>query len=325
MRLIKLMLAVLSLPVLSLPVVAANAGKPVIVATVSMVGDIVREIAGDHADVRVLIGEGIDPHLYKPTRNDVLALSRADIIFYNGLLLEGRMSDALQRLKRSGKPVFAVSDLLAEDRLLLEEDDPSHYDPHIWMDVSLWAAAVDRVAVALISLHPEWQASISTRQQNYQVKLKKLHEYVSQIISTIPDDRRILITAHDAFGYFGRAYGIQVMGIQGLSTESEAGLNDINRLVDLLVDRNIDAIFAETSVADKNVRALIEGARSRGHRVIIGGSLFSDAMGSPGTYEGTYIGMLDHNASTIAKSLGGTVPEGGFRMWVITKGDLHEN
>jgi len=301
--------------------VVADQQKVEIVATVGMVADIVREIAGDSAKVSSLIGEGIDPHLYKPTRRDVLTLSRADVIFYNGLLLEGKMTDTLKKLAQGGKPVFAVADLLAEDHLLPSDEDPKHHDPHIWMNVAFWSRAVDRATDALSNYNPAWSNDLHRRKQEYQIRLSELHRYIEEIMATIPEESRLLITAHDAFNYFGRAYHIEVMGIQGISTESEAGLNDINRLVDILVRRNIGAIFVETSVADRNVKALIEGARARGHHVLIGGSLFSDAMGAAGTYEGTYIGMMDHNASTIARALGGQVPDGGFRAW---KGDKHE-
>jgi manganese/zinc/iron transport system substrate-binding protein len=294
---------------------AIAAPKIHIVATVGMVADIVRALAGEQADVTTLIGEGVDPHVYKPTRNDVLLLSRADMIFYNGLLLEGKMAETLARLGRQGKPVHAVAALLAEDALLAAEGNPQHHDPHIWMDARLWARAVDQVASALIEHYPAWAESVPVKAAAYKASLEHLHRYVAEIMGTVPEERRVLITAHDAFHYFGRAYGVEVLGIQGLSTESEAGLNDINRLVDTLVQRDIRAIFVETSVADRNVRALIEGAKARGHSVVVGGTLFSDAMGAPGTYEGTYIGMMDHNASTIARALGGTVPEGGFRAW----------
>lgn len=294
--------------------VATNADSVSVVATVGMVADIVREVGGDVIEVTSLVGEGIDPHLYKPTRHDVLALTRADMIFYNGLMLEGKMADTLDKLSKQGKPVVAVADILTGNEIL-EDVVPGHHDPHVWMDVSLWSKAVERVADTLVSYRPEWETPVRERAVDYRDHLAKLHAYITEIMATIPEDRRVLITAHDAFNYFGRAYGLEVMGIQGLSTESEAGLNDINRLVDIIVSRKINAIFVETSVADRNVKALIEGARSRGHDVVIGGSLFSDAMGAGGSYEGTYIGMLDHNATTVVKALGGVVPDGGFAGW----------
>jgi len=293
-----------------------SATKPVqVVATVGMVADIVRAVLGDQAQVTSLIGEGIDPHLYKPTRDDVLQLSNADVIFYNGLLLEGKMADILEKLTAKNKQVFAVAGLISEDQLLSPAEFGGHHDPHIWMDVSLWSRGVDLVQSSMSNYNPSWTESLAAHAAQYKAELDLLHAYIKEIMQTVPDSSRVLITAHDAFNYYGRAYGIEVLGIQGISTESEAGLNDINRLVDTIVNRGIKAIFVESSVADRNVKALVEGARSRGHDVVIGGSLYSDAMGEPGTYEGTYIGMMDHNGSTIARALGGQVPEGGFKSW----------
>lgn len=283
-----------------------------VVTTVGMVTDIVRQVAGERAEVQGLIGEGVDPHLYKPTRNDVAALQSADVIIYSGLMLEGKMTDALVRLARSGKPVYAVTELLDESMLLEPPQMKGHWDPHVWMDVSAWSQAVEAVAAALSEFDPPSAGYYRENAQRYRAELAKLHEYITRVIASIPPRQRVLVTAHDAFNYFGRAYGIRVEGIQGISTESEAGLEDINRLVTFLVENDIRAVFVETSVADRNVRALIEGARARGHEVVIGGTLFSDAMGPPGTYEGTYIGMLDHNATIIARALGGQAPPGGL-------------
>lgn len=284
-----------------------------VVTTIGMIKDLVREVGGEQAEVIGLIGEGVDPHLYNPTRSDVAELMRADIIFYNGLQLEGKMTDVLIRVGRAGKPVHAVTDLIDPDYLLESEDLEGYSDPHVWMDVNAWMQALDAVAEALIDFDPSHADLYRARAETYRAQLSELHEYARGIIATIPERNRILITAHDAFNYFGRAYDMEVLGIQGLSTESEAGLQDINRLVDLIVERNIGAVFVETSVAEKNVRALIEGARSRGQSVRIGGSLYSDAMGSAGTYEGTYLGMIDHNVTTITRALGGDAPEKGLR------------
>lgn len=290
-----------------------------VVATVGMVADIVRQVAGDRAQVANIIGEGVDPHLYKPTRNDIAALQAADVVFYSGLLLEGKMADALVQLARRGKPVFAVTELV-EDKYLLEPPAmQGHYDPHVWMDVSAWARAVEAVARSLAEFDRPGAADYLANAKRYQAELEQLDAYVRKVIASIPARQRVLITAHDAFNYFGRAYDIEVRGIQGISTESEAGLEDINRLVDFIVQREIQAVFVETSVADRNVKALIEGARARGRTVRIGGSLFSDAMGPAGSYEGTYIGMLDHNATTIARALGGTAPPRGMHGRLAAK------
>ncbi|MBI4716212.1 MAG: zinc ABC transporter substrate-binding protein [Planctomycetes bacterium] len=284
-----------------------------VTTTVGMVTDIVRQVAGQRAEVSGIIGEGVDPHLYKPTRNDVAALMSADVVFYSGLVLEGKMADTLVKVAASGRRVFAVTELLDEKYLLEPPSMAGHYDPHVWMDVQAWRRAVDAVAAALAVFDPPHAEEYRSRAARYGEELDRLDAYVRQVIGSIPEPQRVLITAHDAFNYFGRAYGITVKGIQGISTESEAGLQDINRLVDFIVERQVRAIFVETSVADKNVRALSEGARSRGHEVTIGGTLFSDAMGKPGTYEGTYVGMIDHNATVIARALGGSAPEGGMQ------------
>lgn len=284
-----------------------------VVATVGMVADIVREIGGPRVDVTGLIGEGVDPHLYKPTRGDVAALLGAEIVFYSGLMLEGKMADVLAKVARGGKPVHAVTEGIEESYLLQPPGFKGHHDPHVWMDVGAWRRAAAAVTAALSSFDPDRAMDYAERAAAYDRQLEALDQYARETLATIPADRRVLVTAHDAFNYFGRAYGVEVLGIQGISTESEAGLDDINRLVNLLVERRIAAVFVETSVADKNVRALIEGARSRGHEVRVGGSLYSDAMGPAATYEGTYIGMMDHNITVITRALGGVAPERGFR------------
>jgi manganese/zinc/iron transport system substrate-binding protein len=282
------------------------------VATVGMVGDLVANIGGDKVKLTTLMGEGVDPHLYKPTRDDVQKLLSADIIFYSGLLLEGRMPDAFARVGRSGKPVWAVTEKLDESYLLEPPGMAGHWDPHVWMDVKAWSKASEVVEGALGEYDP---ANVELYRRNgarYREELARLDEYVRGVIASIPQTQRVLVTAHDAFNYFGRAYGIEVRGVQGISTESEAGVQDINRLIDFLVARQVPAIFVETSVSDKNMRALLEGAKAKGRQVKIGGSLFSDAMGRPGSYEGTYVGMIDHNATIIVRALGGVAPERGM-------------
>lgn len=278
--------------------------------TVGMVADIVKEVAGNKAEVTHIIGAGVDPHVYNPTRGDVALLLKSDIIFYAGLLLEGQMSDVLVKVSRR-RPVHAVTELL-QRTYLIDDAQSGHQDPHVWMDVAGWKKAVQVVADALVEFDPANDDLYRKNAVRYQAELEKLDAYARRVIGSIPQEQRILVTAHDAFNYMGRAYGIEVMGIQGLSTESEAGLKDINRIVDELVRRRIPAVFVETSVSDKNVKALIEGAASRGHKVKIGGELFSDAMGAADTYEGTYVGMIDHNVTIIARALGGLAPEKGM-------------
>lgn len=286
----------------------ADADRPYnIVCTVGMITDVVRNIAGEHARVEGMIGEGVDPHLYKPTRSDVVMLNRADVIFYNGLLLEGKMTDVLVRVATTGKPVYAVTEkIISDEQYLMEKDDGSDYtDPHVWMDVAGWLTGVDVITEALVAYDPDNAEDYKSRAAAYSEKLNALHAYARKAMATIPEGQRVLVTAHDAFRYMGRAYGLEVRGIQGLSTESEAGVRDLEELVDFIVERDIPAVFVESSVSDKNVRALVEGAKARGHAVRIGGELFSDAMGRPGTYEGSYTGMIDHNVTTVVNALGG--------------------
>jgi manganese/zinc/iron transport system substrate-binding protein len=276
-----------------------------------MVTDVVQRVVGDKGQVIGLMGEGTDPHIYKPTRDDVQKLLDADIIFYSGLLLEGRMSDTLTRIGRS-KPVYAVTEGIDESYLREPPEFEGHYDPHVWMDVKAWSECVGFVAKTLGEFDPPNAQHYQDNAANYRNELERLDAYVRQVIGTIPKQQRVLITAHDAFGYFARAYDIEVEAPQGITTESEPSVDDINKLVDLIVRRQVRAIFVESSVSEKNVRAIVEGAASRDWTIEIGGALYSDAMGPAGTYEGTYIGMLDHNATLIARALGGEAPERGM-------------
>ena len=286
-----------------------------IICTTGMIADVVSSVVGDQADVVALLGAGVDPHLYKPTRADVVALSRADVVFYNGLHLEGKMSEVLSGLKAKGKIVVAVAEMALQkypERALVEAGEANiQTDPHLWMSVEAWMDVVEVIADALSAWDPDHAAEYRINALGYLETLRLLDMYASKSLATIPEKQRILVTAHDAFGYLGKAYEIEVRGIQGLSTESEAGLRDLEDLVDCIVESSIPAVFVETSVADKNVRALVEGAASRGCMVEVGGSLFSDAMGASGTYTGTYIGMIDHNITTITNALGGHAE--GFR------------
>ncbi len=292
---------------------AADGEKYTIVTTVGMIEDVTRHIAGDRAEVIGLMGTGVDPHLYKPTRSDIRQLMRADVIFYNGLLLEGKMADALIRAATGGKKVYAVTELLNEGDLLLEpEEFEGLYDPHVWMDPLAWIAAAEVIKEKLGLYDPQGEDVYRTNRKSYAEQLQNLDAYAERVLTSVPREQRVLVTAHDAFNYFGRRYGYEVIGIQGLSTESEAGVRDIEQLVDLLVDRKIRAVFVESTVSQRNIRALIAGAKARGHEVVIGGKLFSDAMGESGTYEGTYIGMIDHNVTAIARALGGKAPERGM-------------
>jgi manganese/zinc/iron transport system substrate-binding protein len=282
------------------------------VATVGMVADIVRNVGGPHVEVTQLMGAGVDPHLYKATRDDVQTIMRADIVFYSGLMLEGKMIDTLVKIART-RPVTAVTELIEEKSLLEPPEFAGHYDPHVWMDASAWAACIDAVTTALCQFDPPHAADYRGHADTYRKQLDELHKYGKKSIATIPQDARVLVTSHDAFNYFGRAYGLDVQGVQGISTESEAGLQRINELVDLIVERKVGAVFVETSVPRKNIEAIVGGAQSRGHRVVIGGELFSDAMGIEGTYEGTYVGMIDHNITIATRALGGEAPAKGMQ------------
>ena len=296
----------------AIPVTAASR----VVATTGMIGDVVKAVAGDRATVRVLMGEGVDPHLYRARASDVRAIMQADAVFYNGLFLEGRMAEVLEKASAQGKEVVAVGEVVEKGaRIEMSVEGQDHADPHVWMDPSLWKKTIEPIKAVLSRIDPAGKEVYAANAEVYLAQLEKLTLYVREVLATIPEEQRVLITAHDAFGYFGQAFGINVMGIQGISTESEAGLADINRLVAFIVEKKIPAVFVESSVSEKNIRALIEGAASRGQMVIVGGQLFSDAMGAPGTWEGTYIGMADHNASTITNALGGHAPVGGFRAW----------
>lgn len=287
------------------------------VATVGMVADLVRHVGGDHVAVTQICGSGVDPHLYMPTRDDVQSIMQADVVFFCGLMLEGKMAGTLEKIGKK-KPVAAVTDAIDRAELIsggAGDASADHADPHVWNDVSLWRRCIEAVRKQLTELRPEFEEEFTANAERYAANLQRLHRYGQAVTETIPESSRLLVTSHDAFSYFGRAYGLDVRGIQGVSTESEAGLQQINALVDLLIERDVQAVFIESSVSPKNVEALIEGAASKGHQVVTGGTLFSDAMGKAGEYTGTYVGMLDHNLTTVTEALGGSVPDGGFRNW----------
>lgn len=283
-----------------------------VLGTIGMVSDVVTHVAGDRATVTSMLGPGIDPHLYKPTRSDVAMMMQSDVIFYSGLMLEGKMSDVLVRLAVSGKKVYPVTELLDDTVLLQPEEFEGHYDPHVWNDPQAWMKTVDVIQAKLTEYDPDGAATYQANAAATKAKIAEVDAYAEKVLNSVPESQRVLVTAHDAFNYFARRFGYEVMGVQGLSTESEAGVKDIEALVQILVDRKITAIFVETSVSDRNIKALIEGAAAKGHKVVIGGELFSDAMGKDGTYESSFVGMVDHNVTTIARALGGDAPEKGL-------------
>lgn len=279
-----------------------------VVATTGMIADTARQIAGEHAAVVGLMGEGVDPHLYKSSPGDVRLLSDADLILYNGLHLEGRMADVI--VKMAGKRrVVQVTDAIEPARLREPPEFAGHYDPHVWFDVSLWVEVSRRIRDALIEADAQHAPAYRANAESYISHLSEINAYAKATLATIPEQQRTLITAHDAFGYFGQAYGLKVQGIQGISTDSEASLKDISGLIDTLVSSRVPAVFIESSVPRKTIDALVEGCTSRGHSVVIGGELFSDSLGKDGTPEGTYTGMVLHNVDTITRALGGRVPE----------------
>lgn len=292
---------------------AANAAgdKLKIVATTGMIADSAKQIGGDLAEIKALMGPGVDPHSYRQTRSDIAALTKADLVLRHGLYLEAQMEDFMKQLARRQK-VVAVAEALPKNTLLSHDNYKDKYDPHVWMNPNLWAKVVIAIREAMIEARPEAEETFRANAKAHLDDISEVDAYNTKILASVPAENRVLLTAHDAFKYFGAAYGIEVMGIQGISTESEAGLNRIKELVNLLVERKVSAVFVESSVSDRNIRALVEGAQARDHNVKIGGELFSDAMGVVGTYEGTYIGMIDHNATTITRALGGDAPERGM-------------
>lgn len=277
-------------------------GKLKVVTTTGMIYDAVINIGGDLVEAQALMGPGVDPHLYKATQGDLSKLQSADLILYNGLHLEGKMGEVFEKLGKV-KNVKAVTTDISPSRLRTNESYSDTHDPHIWFDVQLWKEAVSYTSSALITADSSNSSTYKANAQQYLVQLDSLHEAVKAAILTIPDSQRLLITAHDAFGYFGDAYDIKVEGLQGISTLSEPGLKDITQLVNLIVNNGVKAVFIETSVSEKAINAVVEGCKERGHEISIGGSLYSDAMGEFGQPEGTYIGMVHSNVSTIVNAL----------------------
>ena len=274
-------------------------------ATVGMIADVVEQIGGSCVDVTAMMGPGVDPHLYSATLQDVELLFDADILFYGGLNLEARLTDVFAQVAEGlGKRVVAVSEAI-DPSLVLTAPGTTLADPHVWMDVSMWMQAAGAVRDGLVAALPDHRAYIEANADRYLAEMAALDASIRDQIASIPAEQRVLVTAHDAFQYYGRAYGIEVVAPQGISTATEAGVQDIRRVIDLLAERHIPAIFVETSVSPDVIEAIQAGARSRGQEVAIGGSLFSDAMGEAGTPEGTYLGMIRANTDTIARALRG--------------------
>lgn len=283
--------------------------KPKVVATTTIVADLVRQVAADRADVISLMGPGIDPHLYKASAGDVRRMSEADTIVFNGLHLEGKMAELLEKVDARGRRTLAVASCLPEDDLITAGGFSGIHDPHVWFDVGLWSRTVPCVVELLVEIDPEGADGYRRAGAAYVAELEALHSWVRERVETVPEGQRVLVTAHDAFGYFGRAYGLEVRGLLGVSTASEAGTGDVQELADFIVARGIPAVFVETSVPTRYVQALQEAVRSRGADVVIGGSLYSDALGDPGGQAATFVGTVRANVRTIVTALGGD-PDG---------------
>lgn len=274
-----------------------------IVATTSIIADTARSIGGDNVMVEELMGPGIDPHLYKATARDVERLSQADVILYNGLHLEAKLGDVLEQMKTTGKKVVAVTKDIPKDRLLPLENAPDQFDPHVWMDTDLWAIVGKTIADTISEEKPNADADVKTNLEYFEGGLRMLYQNISIALDPIPEQQRVLITAHDAFEYFGRAYKMEVRGLQGVSTASEAGAKDVQELANFIVERKIPAIFVESSVPRRNVEALQEAVKAKGHEVRIGRPLYSDSVGDYGTAQATYVGMMRFNAGIIGEEL----------------------
>lgn len=290
-------------------------GKIRVVATVAMVGNVVAAVGGDEVEVITLMGTSVDPHLHRPTRDDLRELENADIVFYSGYHLEGKMAEVLHDLS-ARKPSIAVAERTG---LGIKADDGSDsYDPHLWMDPGRWRSTADVIAEELGKMRVAKSADFAQRAADFKTECDALSAYGTQVMASVPEAHRVLVTSHDAFRYFRMAFGVRELSLQGISTESEASLQKINSVINEVVRLKLPAVFVESSVPRKSVQALIDACKSQGHDVRIGGELYSDAMGLDGTYEGTYIGMIDHNLTTIVRALGGTAPERGLN------GKLHE-
>ncbi|MEE3234373.1 MAG: zinc ABC transporter substrate-binding protein [Candidatus Latescibacterota bacterium] len=279
-----------------------NISQLEVVCTTGMVADLAKKIGGNRVNVIGLMGPGVDPHYYKASQGDLKKLEKAHLVLYNGLFLEGKMESLFTQVGQN-KRVVAVASNLPEDRLLQPPEFEGNFDPHVWFDVELWSGTIDVVVTALVSVDPEGTEIYRKNGEIYLAELRILDDWVANELSTIPSSRRVLVTAHDAFGYFGQAYGIEVVGLQGISTVAEYGVNDVTQLVDLIVSRQIPAMFVESSVPERSIKAVQQGCIDRGHSVIIGGTLYSDAMGGVGSNADTYVGMVEENVRTIVSAL----------------------
>jgi manganese/zinc/iron transport system substrate-binding protein len=280
----------------------AASGKLRVVATTGMIGDLAARVGGERVEVTSLMGPGVDPHLYKASESDVRRLAEADLILYNGLHLEGKMADVLVKMART-RPVVAVSETIPQELLREPPEFAGQYDPHVWFDVSLWARAVEPIAAELAAIDPPHAADYRRRADATRDELLALDRWAAEHVGSLPEARRVLVTAHDAFGYFGERYGMRVVGLQGISTLAEAGVQDVERVVDAVVASRVPAIFVESSVPRRAIEAVVAACASRGFTVRIGGELYSDALGPKDGPAGSYDGMVRHNVETIVGAL----------------------
>ncbi|NNE33375.1 MAG: zinc ABC transporter solute-binding protein [Winogradskyella sp.] len=278
-------------------------GKLNIVTTTTMITDLVKNIGGDAVNVDGLMGSGVDPHLYKASEGDVTKLVNADIIFYNGLHLEGKLVEVFEKMGSATKRPIALADQLDKSKLIGSDYFASNYDPHVWFDINYFKQFANKVTEVLSEQDPENSEVYKQNEAQYLAELNKLQEDVKGVVASLPEEKRILVTAHDAFNYFGEAYKFKVVGLQGLSTATEAGVQDVQKLAAFIIENKIKAIFVESSVPRRTIEALQEAVKSKGHDVAIGGTLYSDALGNDGTVEGTYIGMYRYNIKTIVSAL----------------------
>ncbi|MGG4111604.1 manganese ABC transporter substrate-binding protein/adhesin MntA [Bacillus subtilis] len=272
-----------------------------VTATTSQIADAAENIGGKHVKVTSLMGPGVDPHLYKASQGDTKKLMSADVVLYSGLHLEGKMEDVLQKIGEQ-KQAAAVAEAIPKNKLIPAGEGKT-FDPHVWFSIPLWIYAVDEIEAQFSKAMPQHADAFRKNAKEYKEDLQYLDKWSRKEIAHIPEKSRVLVTAHDAFAYFGNEYGFKVKGLQGLSTDSDYGLRDVQELVDLLTDKQIKAVFVESSVSEKSINAVVEGAKEKGHTVTIGGQLYSDAIGEKGTKEGTYEGMFRHNINTITKAL----------------------
>lgn len=278
-------------------------GKLKVVTTTTMITDMVQNIGGDLIEINGLMGSGVDPHLYKASEGDVTKLYNADVIFYNGLHLEGKLVDVFEKMNTQGKTTIAISDVLDKSTLIGSDYFASNYDPHIWFDMDYWTQMTHFVTKKLIENNPQNKVAFEKNSAAYLEKIAALKIEMNSVINQLPQDKRILVTAHDAFNYYGRSFGFKVVGLQGLSTATEAGVKDVQRITQFIIENKIKAVFVESSVPRRTVEALQAAVKAQDHEVTIGGELYSDALGSAGTEEGTYIGMYRHNVNTIVNAL----------------------